>query len=194
MIQIAELYANEIKGEGAVSGEQFVDECQVESDLELLLPANYVTGSSERMLLYRELDGLTLDKDVEALGQNVLTSVKPSQLMVKIVHDELASLMGGTAVDVNLQGNPAIILMSVLPFINSFFLRVPTPCAIRRNSVHCARRRHIAPNKGADNDVDFENRKIRVYDRIELLQRKIQNKTRLFPDKDRYFIPYFLFS
>lgn len=64
--EFAELYANEIKGEGAVSGEQFVDECQVESDLELLLPANYVTGSSERMLLYRELDGLTLDKDVEA--------------------------------------------------------------------------------------------------------------------------------
>ena len=50
----------------------------------------------------------------KALGQNVLTSVKPSQLMVKIVHDELASLMGGTAVDVNLQGNPAIILMSGL--------------------------------------------------------------------------------
>ena len=43
-----------------------MDECQVESDLELLLPADYVTGSSERMLLYRELDGLVLDKDVEA--------------------------------------------------------------------------------------------------------------------------------
>lgn len=64
--EFAELYADEIKGEGQISGEEFVDECQVESDLELLLPANYVTGSSERMLLYRELDGLTLDKDVEA--------------------------------------------------------------------------------------------------------------------------------
>ncbi len=51
---------------GQISGEQFVDECQVESDLELLLPADYVTGSSERMLLYRELDGLTLEKDVQA--------------------------------------------------------------------------------------------------------------------------------
>ena len=38
----------------------------MESDLELLLPADYVTGSSERILLYRELDGLTLDKDVDA--------------------------------------------------------------------------------------------------------------------------------
>ena len=64
--EFAELYAEEIKGDGTISGEQFVDECQVESDLELLLPADYVTGSSERMLLYRELDGLTLDKDVDA--------------------------------------------------------------------------------------------------------------------------------
>ena len=53
-------------GSGKITGEQFVEECQVESDLELLLPADYVTGSSERMLLYRELDGLTLDKDVAA--------------------------------------------------------------------------------------------------------------------------------
>lgn len=50
----------------------------------------------------------------KALGQNVLTSVKPSQLMVKIVHDELADLMGGTAIDVDLKGSPAVILMSGL--------------------------------------------------------------------------------
>ena len=50
----------------------------------------------------------------KALGQNVLTSVKPSQLMVKIVHDELAALMGGTSVDINLKGSPAVILMSGL--------------------------------------------------------------------------------
>ena len=50
----------------------------------------------------------------KALGQNVLNSLKPSQLMVKIVHDELTALMGGTSVDVNLKGNPAIILMSGL--------------------------------------------------------------------------------
>mgnify|MGYP000869222632 CR=1 FL=1 len=55
-----------IKNLRIISGEEFVDECQIESDLELLLPATYVTGSSERMLLYRELDGLTLDKDVDA--------------------------------------------------------------------------------------------------------------------------------
>ena len=50
----------------------------------------------------------------KALGMNVLTAVKPGQLMVKIVHDELADLMGGEAVDINLEGHPAIILMSGL--------------------------------------------------------------------------------
>ena len=50
----------------------------------------------------------------KALGQQVLTSVKPGQLMVKIVHDELATLMGGSFVDVNLKGSPAVILMSGL--------------------------------------------------------------------------------
>ena len=50
----------------------------------------------------------------KALGMNVLTAVKPSQLMVKIVHDELAQLMGGEAAKLNLDGRPAIILMSGL--------------------------------------------------------------------------------
>jgi len=50
----------------------------------------------------------------KALGQNVLLSVKPGEMMVKIVHDELAELMGGTSVDINIQGNPAVILISGL--------------------------------------------------------------------------------
>ena len=50
----------------------------------------------------------------KALGMNVLTAVKPGQMMVKIVHDELAELMGGRNVEVNIKGNPAIILMSGL--------------------------------------------------------------------------------
>ena len=76
--EFAELYAEELKAEGGViSGEQFVDECQVESDLELLLPATYVTGSSERMLLYRELDSLTLDKDVEDFRTRLIDRFGP---------------------------------------------------------------------------------------------------------------------
>ncbi len=50
----------------------------------------------------------------KALGQDVLTAVKPGQLMVKIVHDELAGLMGGEAVDIDLKGSPSVILMSGL--------------------------------------------------------------------------------
>lgn len=50
----------------------------------------------------------------KALGMNVLTAVKPGQLMVKIVHDELAQLMGGEAVELKLEGRPAIVLMSGL--------------------------------------------------------------------------------
>ena len=50
----------------------------------------------------------------KALGQNVLTAIQPGQLMVKIVHDELVALMGGEKVDINIGGNPAIILVSGL--------------------------------------------------------------------------------
>ena len=50
----------------------------------------------------------------KALGMNVLTAVKPSQLMVKIVHDELTALMGGTASELNLDGRPTVILMAGL--------------------------------------------------------------------------------
>ena len=49
-----------------------------------------------------------------ALGRNVLTAVRPSEMMVKIVHDELARLMGGEAVDLRLQSSPAVVLMSGL--------------------------------------------------------------------------------
>ena len=71
--EFADLLADEQRadGSGQISGEQFVEECQLESDLELLLPADYVTGSSERMLLYRELDGLTLDTEVAAFRERL---------------------------------------------------------------------------------------------------------------------------
>ena len=50
----------------------------------------------------------------EALGQNVLTAVKPQQMMVKIVHDELVSFMGSNAQEVNLKGNPGVVLVAGL--------------------------------------------------------------------------------
>lgn len=50
----------------------------------------------------------------KAIGQNVLTSLHPSQLMIKIVHDELTALMGGETAEINYEGHPAVILMSGL--------------------------------------------------------------------------------
>ena len=50
----------------------------------------------------------------KALGQNVLNSIRPGQLLIKITHDELAALMGGESEDINLKGNPAVILLSGL--------------------------------------------------------------------------------
>jgi len=63
---------------------------------------------------YKIAKSFTESVKEKALGQNVLTAVKPSQLMVKIVHDELTQLMGGSSVDINIKGAPAVILMSGL--------------------------------------------------------------------------------
>ena len=50
----------------------------------------------------------------KAMGQNVLTAVKPQQMMVKIVHDELAAFMGGASTDINVKGNPGVVLVAGL--------------------------------------------------------------------------------
>ncbi|MBO4362528.1 MAG: signal recognition particle protein [Paludibacteraceae bacterium] len=63
---------------------------------------------------YKTAKQFTDSVKAKAIGQNVMTSVRPGQLMVKITHDELAALMGAGAVELNLKGNPAIILLSGL--------------------------------------------------------------------------------
>ncbi|MBO6189930.1 MAG: signal recognition particle protein [Alloprevotella sp.] len=63
---------------------------------------------------YKVAKSFTDEVKQKALGQNVLTAVKPGQLLVKIVHDELAVLMGGKAAEFNVEGRPAIVLMSGL--------------------------------------------------------------------------------
>jgi len=63
---------------------------------------------------YKIAKQFTDDVKQKALGQNVLTAVKPGQLMVKIVKDELSQLMGGTFTDIELKGKPAVILMAGL--------------------------------------------------------------------------------
>ncbi len=63
---------------------------------------------------YKVAKNFTDTVKAKALGQNVLTAVKPSEMMVKIVHDELTALMGGDTAQINISGNPAVILMSGL--------------------------------------------------------------------------------
>jgi len=63
---------------------------------------------------YKIAKSFTEDVKAKALGQNVLTAVSPGQLMVKIVHDELADLMGSEKVDINIKSNPSIILIAGL--------------------------------------------------------------------------------
>ena len=63
---------------------------------------------------YKVAKSFTDTVKAKAMGMNVLAAVKPSRLMVKIVHDELAELMGGKAVELKLEGKPSIILMSGL--------------------------------------------------------------------------------
>lgn len=63
---------------------------------------------------YRVAKDFCNDVKAKALGQNVLTVVRPDQMMIKIVHDELASLMGSTASDINIKGKPGIVLVAGL--------------------------------------------------------------------------------
>ena len=88
---------------------------------------------------YKVAKGFTDTVKAKALGQNVLTSVKPSQLMVKIVHDELADLMGGTATDLDLKGSPAIILMSGLQGSGktTFSGKLANLLKTKKNKNHC---------------------------------------------------------
>ncbi|RLD44682.1 MAG: signal recognition particle protein, partial [Bacteroidetes bacterium] len=63
---------------------------------------------------YKIAKQFTSDVKEKALGQNVLQAVKPGELMIKIVHDELAELMGGEQVDIDINANPAVILIAGL--------------------------------------------------------------------------------
>ena len=63
---------------------------------------------------YKVAKSFTDEVKQKALGQSVLTAVKPGEMLTKIVRDELAELMGGTATDIKLEGNPAVVLIAGL--------------------------------------------------------------------------------
>ena len=75
--EFKELYAQQVASGEVTSGEAFVDDCQLESDLLMSFPDTYVPGSTERMLLYRELDGLESDDAVEAFRRRLIDRFGP---------------------------------------------------------------------------------------------------------------------
>ena len=75
--EFQDLYAEQIAQGEAISGDDFVDDCAVESDLEMYFPDNYVPGSSERMLLYRELDNIERNEELEAYRQRLIDRFGP---------------------------------------------------------------------------------------------------------------------
>lgn len=75
--EFQDLYAEQIAQGEAISGDDFVDDCAVESDLEMYFPDNYVPGSSERMLLYRELDNIERSEELEAYRQRLIDRFGP---------------------------------------------------------------------------------------------------------------------
>ncbi len=75
--EFRDLYAQQIAAGEVTSGEAFVDECQLESDMTMSFPETFVPGSTERMLLYRELDGLETDEAIDAFRQRLVDRFGP---------------------------------------------------------------------------------------------------------------------
>ena len=97
--EFGEIYRNQMAEGVAVSGEEFVDDCAIESDLEMYFPDNYVPGSSERMLLYRELDNIETDDDLHAYRQRLVDRFGPvphegEELMQVVLLRRLGKLLG----------------------------------------------------------------------------------------------------
>ena len=75
--EFADLYHKEMAEGRQFTGDEFVEDCAVESDLEMYFPDNYVPGSSERMLLYRELDNIGDDRELDAYRQRLIDRFGP---------------------------------------------------------------------------------------------------------------------
>lgn len=75
--EFQELYKEELEEGNNLSGDEFVDDCAIESDLEMYYPDQYVPGSSERMILYRELDNIQTDEELDAYRQRLIDRFGP---------------------------------------------------------------------------------------------------------------------
>ena len=97
--EFSDLYEDDIKQGREVSGADFVDDCSIESDLEMFFPDSYVPGSAERMLLYRELDNIEREEDLQAYRQRLIDRFGPvppqgEELMRVVLLRHLGKLLG----------------------------------------------------------------------------------------------------
>lgn len=97
--EFQDLYQEDIKQGRELSGADFVDDCSVESDLEMFFPDTYVPGSAERMLLYRELDNIEREEDLQAYRKRLIDRFGPvppqgEELMRVVLLRRLGKLLG----------------------------------------------------------------------------------------------------
>ncbi len=97
--EFQEMYQDEMAQGNDISADEFVDDCAIESDLEMYFPDAYVPGASERMLLYRELDNIASDEELEAYRQRLIDRFGPippegEELMQVVVLRRLGRSLG----------------------------------------------------------------------------------------------------
>ena len=125
--EFGQLYEEDLAHGREVRGDDFVEDCSLESDLEMYFPDNYVPGSGERMLLYRELDNISSDEDLEAYRRRLedrfgKVPKEGLELMQVVPLRRLGKMLGCEKILLN-QGRMQMQFMSNT---NSPFFRSPT--------------------------------------------------------------------
>ena len=155
--EFGELYEEEIANGREVSGDEFVEDCSLDSDLEMYFPDNYVPGSSERMLLYRELDNIVSDSELEAYQKRLEDRFgkiprEGMELMQVVPLRQLGKQLGCEKIILK-QGNMQMRFVSntdspfyrsaafskVLRFVNNHLRRCRLNEAYGRNSLNISR-------------------------------------------------------
>lgn len=123
--EFQELYAQQMEEGEPVDGQDFVDECQLDSDIPMLFPDSYVPGSGERMLLYRELDGLQTDEQIEQFRKRMIDRFGPippeGEELIRVVSLRHLGMYFGTERIVLKQGRLRLVFVqnALSPFFQS---------------------------------------------------------------------------
>ena len=144
-----DIYAQEMAQGREVTGDEFVEDCAVESDLEMYFPETYVPGSTERMLLYRELDNITDDRELAAYRQRLVDRFGPvphegEELMQVVTLRRLGKRLGCEKIILR-QGR---MIMQFVSNANSPFYQSPVFGSVIAYATHELRRCELREVKG----------------------------------------------